>query len=254
MLRQTGTGSSTGSTISPSPQDSPLAERLEEVGYTASGDGGARRVAAPRRDVSADRAHRGETRRAAIKVESVADFLAANGSTTRTVQGSPLAASPGAAFEWQGGILRRRAARLRPASTPSSFFGRRSSGAAPRRSAAAAPPQPECEDDGFDHALRLIHEAAGEVGVDRACDLFFAAEREYWQSRNRAAQRAKARQDRWAWAGPTTTTTPIVAAAQHFPQLIACSKGWASVPRAVLRRPRGGLGAPGAGAAAMPAS
>ena len=33
-------------------------------------------------------------------------------------------------------------------------------------------------------------------GVDLACDLFFAAEREYWQRRNRAAQVQKARQDK----------------------------------------------------------
>jgi hypothetical protein len=32
--------------------------------------------------------------------------------------------------------------------------------------------------------------------VDRACDLFFAAERDYWQRRNRAARVQKARQDR----------------------------------------------------------
>jgi hypothetical protein len=34
------------------------------------------------------------------------------------------------------------------------------------------------------------------VGPDRTCDLFFAAERQYWQSRNRAAQVQKGRQDR----------------------------------------------------------
>jgi hypothetical protein len=33
------------------------------------------------------------------------------------------------------------------------------------------------------------------LGIHRACDLFFAAEREYWQRRNRAARVQKARQD-----------------------------------------------------------
>jgi hypothetical protein len=48
---------------------------------------------------------------------------------------------------------------------------------------------------GFAHASELIRAAADEIGVDWACDRFFAAERDYWQSRNRAAQIQKARQD-----------------------------------------------------------
>ena len=43
-------------------------------------------------------------------------------------------------------------------------------------------------EDGFRHAARLVREAVAEVGTDRACDLFFAAERKYWMSRNHAAR------------------------------------------------------------------
>lgn len=50
--------------------------------------------------------------------------------------------------------------------------------------------------DGFGAADELIDEAIKDLGRDRACDLFFAAEREYWQRRNRAAQVQKARQDK----------------------------------------------------------
>ena len=50
--------------------------------------------------------------------------------------------------------------------------------------------------DGYDHTNALIDRAIAEVGVHLACDLFFAAEREYWQRRNRAAQVQKARQDK----------------------------------------------------------
>jgi hypothetical protein len=50
-------------------------------------------------------------------------------------------------------------------------------------------------EEGFAAALALIDAAIGDLGVDRTCDLFFAAEREYWQSRNRAARLQKARQD-----------------------------------------------------------
>ena len=54
----------------------------------------------------------------------------------------------------------------------------------------------ESDADGFDHAGELIRAASSELGVDWACDLFFAAERRYWQSRNRAARVQKSRQDR----------------------------------------------------------
>jgi hypothetical protein len=50
--------------------------------------------------------------------------------------------------------------------------------------------------DGFAHARELIREAQGDIGVDWATDRFFAAERTYWQSRNRAAQAQYARQQR----------------------------------------------------------
>jgi hypothetical protein len=49
--------------------------------------------------------------------------------------------------------------------------------------------------DGFAQATDLIRAASREIGRDWACDRFFAAERDYWQSRNRAAQVQRARQD-----------------------------------------------------------
>ncbi len=54
----------------------------------------------------------------------------------------------------------------------------------------------ESDAAGYDHAEKLIDAAIAAVGRDMACELFFAAEREYWQRRNRAAQYQKARQDR----------------------------------------------------------
>ncbi len=49
---------------------------------------------------------------------------------------------------------------------------------------------------GFAHAQELISRAVDDLGVDRACDLFFQSERDYWQRRNRAGRVQKARQDR----------------------------------------------------------
>src|ERR1043165_8195561 len=52
------------------------------------------------------------------------------------------------------------------------------------------------ESEGFDHMNRLVDSAIADLGPDLACDLFFTAEREYWQRRNRAAQVQKSRQDK----------------------------------------------------------
>ena len=49
---------------------------------------------------------------------------------------------------------------------------------------------------GFEHARMLIDAAIGDLGVNRACDLFFEAERCYWEGRNHAARVQKRRQDR----------------------------------------------------------
>jgi hypothetical protein len=54
----------------------------------------------------------------------------------------------------------------------------------------------ENDEDGFKEAHRLTDAAIADLGVDVTCDIFFAAEREYWQRKNRAAQFQKARQDR----------------------------------------------------------
>lgn len=48
----------------------------------------------------------------------------------------------------------------------------------------------------FASLKRLAKEATLELGTDRACEMFFEAERKYWMSRNDAAQVQKMRQDR----------------------------------------------------------
>ena len=51
-------------------------------------------------------------------------------------------------------------------------------------------------DEGFAHASQLFANAAMDIGIAWACDLFFAAERDYWQSRNYAGQTQYERQQR----------------------------------------------------------
>jgi hypothetical protein len=55
-----------------------------------------------------------------------------------------------------------------------------------------------CQTDkaGFELAAALFEAAAADLGVDWACDLFFAPERDYWMSRNRAGRVQYGRQQR----------------------------------------------------------
>jgi hypothetical protein len=75
--------------------------------------------------------------------------------------------------------------------------------------------------EGFRRASELFAVAAEDVGTDWACDLFFAAEREYWQKRNRAGAIQYARQNRagLGWANHDHHTYRSSRAA--FPHLIA---------------------------------
>lgn len=74
---------------------------------------------------------------------------------------------------------------------------------------------------GFRHASELFAAAADDIGADWACDLFFAAEREYWAKRNRAGAVQYERQNRagLGWANHDHHTYRSSRAA--FPQLIA---------------------------------
>jgi hypothetical protein len=54
----------------------------------------------------------------------------------------------------------------------------------------------ETDIEGVRHDNDLLDAAIRDLGINLACDLFFYAEREFWQRRNRAAQVQKARQDR----------------------------------------------------------
>ncbi len=76
------------------------------------------------------------------------------------------------------------------------------------------------DDGGFAQAERLISAAIDDLGADWACDLFFAAERRYWQSRNRAAQIQKSRQDKLGlgWANHDHHT--YRSSRQYFARLI----------------------------------
>jgi hypothetical protein len=136
-----------------------------------------------------------------LKVESVADFLAAN-HLTRAIDGRPFAPYRRAIIvsgERAGlGVAERHGTRA--------YSTEDGPGAgdviAVSETLRTRPRDFDDAAEGFAETGRLIEAAIARVGRDYACDLFFAAEREYWARRNRSARVQKARQDRFGigWA------------------------------------------------------
>jgi len=134
-----------------------------------------------------------------IRVDSVADFAVRHRFDEFVIAGEPIAPVRRAtmvdgqpvAFEM---IERHGSTACGIAATSSAEFDVR----AILRIAEALRRRPRRFDDdavGFSTTMTLIDQAIEAVGVDRAADLFFAAEREYWQNRNLAARLQKMRQD-----------------------------------------------------------
>ena len=170
-----------------------------------------------------------DTARLAIKVESIVDFLnawqtvgAEPFATGAVVEGDPL--SPlrrcrvSAGNDAEVWLVERHGHRgfdVRPITPEHSAAVLRHQEAFRRRRRNFAD-----DAEGFTHANELVEAAITDLGVDRACELFFAAEREYWQRRNRAAQVQKARQDRLGlgWANHDHHT--YRSSREHFAPLI----------------------------------
>lgn len=142
-------------------------------------------------------------REVAIKVESVADFAAAH-QLQLSILGEPLSdvrvatvcrsPSAGGVQGWEFAVVERHGSR--------SFA---LPGAAPRHAIARVKHLEAFrtrkrdftdEAQGYEYASALIDAAIAELGVGLTCDLFFAAEREYWQRRNTAARVQYERQAR----------------------------------------------------------
>lgn len=204
----------------------------------------------------------GPVARVFIKVDSVADFLAAwhiaddPTITEDDVEGEPLSPmrrapafrSPGAEL-W---IIERHGWPGFAAPTPDPDRALKSL----KHLEHFRLRKRDWEDDvsGIDHTGHLIDAAVAELGADLACALFFRAEREYWQSRNRAAQVQKARQDRLGlgWANHDHHT--YRSSRRYFTRLIAkfeklgfycrerfyagAEAGWGAQ---VLEQPRAGI-------------
>jgi hypothetical protein len=171
--------------------------RLEEAGFARSEEGPRAVWAHPGglfpRIVVDDQA----ARRLVLRVESVSDFLIAQGLGDTPIEGPPLGQMRKARVAKQTGaemwVVERHGfagweVPQWQAATVNSILGHQEAFRLRKRRFGQA-------EDGFEHALGLVRAAVADVGTGWASDLFFAAERDYWTRRNRAARWQKARQD-----------------------------------------------------------
>ena len=130
-----------------------------------------------------------------LKVESVVDFLAAHRLTT-AIEGRPGAPYRRSVVASAAGVALSVAERHGTRGYATSGGPDLADILAVAESFRLRPRDFAAADAGFAVAETLVDEAIARIGRDYACDLFFAAEREYWTRRNRAARAQKARQDR----------------------------------------------------------
>ncbi len=161
--------------------------------------------------------------RIVLKVDSVVDFLVANQlAGHRNLEGEPFSSC-------------RRALIAESRSCEWWIVERQVIGDFPERFTASADPQlvtkwqeafrlrrrrHENTSDGFDIAEKLITAAQQELDSNRVCNLFFAAERDYWERRNRAARVQKARQDTLGLGWSNHDHHTYRSSRQHFARLI----------------------------------
>ncbi|HEV8548473.1 MAG TPA: hypothetical protein VGQ57_05575, partial [Polyangiaceae bacterium] len=139
--------------------------------------------------------------RATVRVESVVDYLEASGlGSCTSLEGAPRAlvrrAKVGEDRDAELWVAERRAERQRVVEkgTPDAGPG---AGAVERHlEAFRLRPRPLAEPAaGFDAALGLARAARAELGDALACELFFEAERRFYERKNRAARVQRSRQD-----------------------------------------------------------
>ena len=179
------------------PVDDPLLDEITDVGYVRADQQGTIAYEHKKGLFPRIRIHYGGSRQLAVKVESVVDFLVAQGLTGVTVEGPPLASVRMASVARENEVEVLAVERhgslafdVNPVEdVPAAAILQHGEALRMRRRDFAS------NDDGFIHAIGLIEPAISDLGRNRACELFFAAEREYWLRRNTAGRVQKARQD-----------------------------------------------------------
>ena len=159
---------------------------------------------------------------AAIKVNSIADFLLAQRLQRRDIEGYPGSQLRRARLSAAGGVevwaVERHGCL---AWQPQAISAEKLQTAVAHHEAFRLRKRDfESDAEGFENLLSLVRDAKTDLGTDWACDLFFEAERAYWQSRNRAGQLQKMRQDALGlgWANHDHHT--YRSSREHFARLI----------------------------------
>lgn len=139
----------------------------------------------------------GKNRQVFLKVEAVADFLAAQKLGHVPIQGAELASVRRARVASVNGVEVWALERHGSLAFEPDLNKVIPVAAIAKHLETFRQRQREFENDadGFSHAGQLADAAIAELGRDRTCDLFFTAERDYWQRRNRAGQIQRARQE-----------------------------------------------------------
>jgi hypothetical protein len=179
------------------PEEDPALRELGSVGYERADQSGVTGWEHHEGLFPRIRVHNGVSRQLAVKVESVVDFLVAHGLTGIQIEGPPLASVRVATVARENDVEvlvveRHGSLAFDPdpnEDVPLAAIARHAESLRLRRRDFAS------DDDGFIHAIQRIEPAIAELGRDRACELFFAAEREYWLRRNKAGRIQRARQD-----------------------------------------------------------
>jgi hypothetical protein len=161
--------------------------------------------------------------RLVLRVESVADFLVAQGLTDVPIEGAAMGrirkacvAQENAAELWvveRHGDTGWEVPEL-PGPPVESVL--RHQEALRRRKRRFARVQ-----DAFEHTRDVVRAAVAALGTGLASELFFAAEREYWTRRNRAARVQKARQDALGLGWQNHDHHTYRSSREHFADLIA---------------------------------
>ena len=209
------------------PRRSDLARRSRGAGFVSVGKRIAR-IWATWRPVPQDRRRR-RGMRLAIRVESVADFLVAQGIDDVPIEGVPLGpirkarvgnqagADVGRGTAWMLPIGKCRS----PAAAAGNVLWHQEAFRRRKRRFTQA-------QDGFESTRDAVRAAVAELGTGLASDLFFAAERGYWTGRNRAARLQKARQDSLGLGSQDHDHHTYRSGRRHFTGLIAILEqlGW----------------------------
>ena len=205
------------------PHDDSLADRLEDAGFHPDQSPGDQVWRHSEGVFPAVRLYDRDARRIVLKVDSVVQFFVTHEIDARdAIDGSPLApirrgksAVDGTAELW---VIERHGT---PSLTPLPFD--------PELQAKALDWGEEfrlrhrcleSDADGFEVLQTMIRRCSRDLGRARTCDLFFKAEREYWQNRNSVARFQKARQDRLGLGWGNHDHHTYRSSREHFGTLI----------------------------------